>query len=109
MTLDYLDLDFTLSNRILVVFWPAQNVYCFCELNEARDRVEGTWTSRVDTPETRRIADLLRNAGNWYLNELRAAQSPGWGRKVQELRALASSAATSTQTEQRKAAHRNKA
>jgi hypothetical protein len=74
MTLDYLDLDFTLSNRILVVFWPFQNFYCFCELNETRDRVEATWTSR-DTSEARLIADLLKNAGNWYLEELRSSHS----------------------------------
>jgi hypothetical protein len=89
MTLDYLDLDFTLSNRILVVFWPTQNVYCFCELNETRDRVESTLMNR-DTPETRRIAGLLKNAGNWYLDELKLAQSPGWGR----LGALARSLST---------------
>lgn len=74
MTLDYLDLDFTLSNRMLVVFWPAQNVYCFCELNETRDRIEGTWMSRGDTPEAKLIAGLLKNAGHWYLDELRATQ-----------------------------------
>jgi hypothetical protein len=91
MTLDYLDLDFTLSNRILVVFWPAQNFYCFCELNETRDRVEAAWTGR-DTSEARLIANLLKNAGNWYLEELRS--SPSWEPRLRELRALARSLPT---------------
>jgi len=71
MTINYSDLKFALTNRLLIVSWPAQNIECFCELNETRDHVDWCWMSGFETRETRRIASLLKKAGNQYLGEQR--------------------------------------
>jgi hypothetical protein len=53
-----------LSNRPFVISCPAVGVELHCDLNEARDRIIGTWIIGNDSPETRRIADLMVAAGN---------------------------------------------
>jgi len=75
MTLNYGDLDFALTNRMLIVSWPARNLECFYELNGTRDRIEWTCMTGFETAEMRRIASLMKNAGNRYLEELKLSQA----------------------------------
>jgi hypothetical protein len=70
MTIVYSELDFSLTNRLLIVSWPKKDIEVFLELNERRDHVDWSWMTGADTPETRHIAELLKSAGYWYLDRV---------------------------------------
>ena len=75
MTIDYADLNFALTDRSLVVSYPAGNIECRCELNDTCDRIQRTWVTGFDTPGTRYVAELMRSAGNSYLDGLRLVET----------------------------------
>ena len=75
MPLNYHDLDFSLSDSLLVVSYPARDVRCYCELNSLGDRIERTWVSGFDTPARRYVASLMRSAGNDYLHGLQIVET----------------------------------
>ena len=52
----YGDLDFTLSNELLVVSCPARNLACFCKI----DRVEDIRMTAFATAAKRSIAGLTK-------------------------------------------------
>jgi len=71
MTIVYSELDFSLTNRLLIVSWPNKDIEVFLELNERRDHVvDWSWVTGADIRESRRIAEFMKGAGYWYLDRV---------------------------------------
>jgi hypothetical protein len=71
MTIVYSELDFSLTNRLLIVSWPNKDIEVFLELNERRDHVvDWSWVTGANIPETKHIAGLMKSAGYWYLDRI---------------------------------------
>src|SRR5262249_19234601 len=61
MTIVYRELDFSLTNRLLVVSWPKKGIKVSLELNESRDCIDWSSVTGADTPEKKHIAELMKS------------------------------------------------
>jgi hypothetical protein len=67
------ELEFSLTDRLLVISWPQQGIRVFCEFNETLEHMDWCWREGTDTPEKENLAGLMKSAGYWYADDLRRA------------------------------------